>query len=118
MCDFGLTLEDLKNFRQLNSLTPGHPEYKHTLGVDATSGPLGQGIAMGVGMAIAEKKLASMFNKEDIDLIDHYTYILCGDGDLQEGVSYEALSLAGSLNLNKLIILYDSNNVTLDGPLY
>lgn len=117
VCDFGLTIDDLKNFRQLNSLTPGHPEYKHTLGVDATSGPLGQGIAMGVGMAIAEKKLASMFNKDDISLIDHYTYVLCGDGDLQEGVSYEALSLAGSLNLNKLIILYDSNNVTLDGPL-
>ena len=117
VCDFGVTMDDLKNFRQLNSLTPGHPEYKHTLGVDATSGPLGQGIAMGVGMAIAEKKLADMFNKEDINVIDHYTYVLCGDGDLQEGVSYEALSLAGSLNLNKLIILYDSNNITLDGPL-
>jgi len=116
-CDFGLTMDDLKNFRKLDSLTPGHPEYRHTLGVDATSGPLGQGIAMGVGMAMAEKKLASMFNKDDIKLIDHYTYVMCGDGDLQEGISQEAISLAGNLNLNKLIILYDSNNITLDGPL-
>ena len=117
VCDFGLTMDDLKNFRKLDSLTPGHPEYKHTLGVDATSGPLGQGIAMGVGMALAEKKLASMFNKDDIKLIDHYTYVMCGDGDLQEGISQEAISLAGNLNLNKLIVLYDSNSVTLDGPL-
>jgi len=117
VCDYGLTMDDLKSFRQLDSLTPGHPEYNHTLGVDATTGPLGQGIAMGVGMALAEKKLASLFNKDDIKLIDHYTYVLCGDGDLQEGISQEAISLAGNLNLNKLIILYDSNNVTLDGPL-
>lgn len=117
VCDFGLKIDDLKQFRQIGSLTPGHPEYNHTLGVDATSGPLGQGIAMAVGMALAEKKLASMFNKEDIKLVDHYTYVLCGDGDLQEGISQEAISLAGNLNLNKLIILYDSNNITLDGPL-
>ena len=117
VCDYGLTIDDLKQFRQWNSLTPGHPEYNHTLGVDATSGPLGQGIAMGVGMALAERKLADMFNKEDISLIDHYTYVVCGDGDLQEGISQEAISLAGNLNLNKLIILYDSNEITLDGPL-
>ena len=117
VCDYGLTIEELKQFRKLDSLTPGHPEYRHTLGVDATSGPLGQGIAMGVGMALAERKLANMFNKDDISLIDHYTYVLCGDGDLQEGISQEAISLAGNLNLNKLIVLYDSNEVTLDGPL-
>ena len=117
VCGFGLTIDDLKNFRKLDSLTPGHPEYRHTLGVDTTSGPLGQGIGMAVGMALAEKKLASMFNKEDMKLIDHYTYVMCGDGDLQEGISQEAISLAGNLNLNKLIILYDSNNITLDGPL-
>lgn len=117
VCDYSLSIDDLKDFRKLNSLTPGHPEYKHTLGVDASTGPLGQGIAMGVGMALAEKKLASMFNKEDYSLIDHYTYVLCGDGCLQEGISQEAISLAGNLNLNKLIILYDSNEITLDGPL-
>ena len=117
VCDYGLKIDDLKEFRQINSLTPGHPEFRHTLGVDATSGPLGQGIAMGVGMALAERKLADMFNKEDISLIDHYTYVMCGDGDLQEGISQEAISLAGNLCLNKLIILYDSNNITLDGPL-
>ena len=117
VCDYGVTMDDLRNFRKLGSLTPGHPEYKHTLGVDATSGPLGQGIAMAVGMALAEKKLANMFNKDDIKLIDHYTYVMCGDGDLQEGISQEAISMAGNLNLNKLIVLYDSNSVTLDGPL-
>ena len=117
VCDYGLKIDDLKQFRQITSLTPGHPEYKHTIGVDATSGPLGQGIAMAVGMALAEKKLADMFNKEDIKLIDHYTYVMCGDGDLQEGISQEAISLAGNLGLNKLIVLYDSNNITLDGPL-
>lgn len=117
VCDYGLTIDDLKNFRQLDSLTPGHPEYEFTKGVDASSGPLGQGVAMAVGMALAEKKLANMFNKEDLELINHYTYVLCGDGDLQEGISQEAISLAGNLNLNKLIILYDSNEITLDGPL-
>ena len=114
VCGYGLTIDDLKNFRKVNSLTPGHPEYKHTLGVDASSGPLGQGIAMGVGMAIAEKKLADLYNKEDIKIIDHYTYVMCGDGDLQEGVAQEAISLAGNLKLNKLIILYDSNNKFMD----
>lgn len=117
LCGYNISVEDLKSFRKLNSLTPGHPECDLTDGVDATSGPLGQGIPVGVGMAIAEKKLASLFNKEDIKLFDHYTYVLCGDGDMQEGVTQEAISLAGNLNLNKLIILYDANEVTLDGPL-
>jgi len=117
LCGYKITIDDLKNFRKLDSLTPGHPEYEMTEGVDATSGPLGQGIPMAVGMAIAERKLSSMFNKEDIKLFDHYTYVLCGDGDMQEGVTQEAISLAGNLNLNKLIVLYDANDVTLDGPL-
>lgn len=117
LCGYKITMNDLKSFRQINSLTPGHPECDVTDGIDATSGPLGQGIPMAVGMAIAEKKLANMFNKEDAKLFDHYTYVLCGDGDMQEGVTQEAISLAGNLNLNKLIILYDANDVTLDGPL-
>ena len=117
LCGYKISIDDLKNFRKLNSLTPGHPESDVTDGVDATSGPLGQGIPTGVGMALAERKLASMFNKEDIKLFDHYTYVLCGDGDMQEGVTQEAISLAGNLNLNKLIVLYDANDVTLDGPL-
>lgn len=117
LCGYDISMDDLKNFRKLDSLTPGHPEYGHTDGIDATSGPLGQGIPMAVGSAIAERKLASLFNKEDIKLFDHYTYVLCGDGDMQEGVTQEAISLAGNLNLNKLIIVYDANDVTLDGPL-
>ena len=112
---YGLKIEDLENFRQFDSLTPGHPEYKHTKGVEASTGPLGQGIAMGVGMAIAEKHLAALFNKDDNKLIDHMTYILCGDGCLQEGISNEASSLAGTLKLNKLVVLYDSNNITIEG---
>ncbi len=112
---YGLKIEDLENFRQFDSLTPGHPEYKHTKGVEASTGPLGQGIAMGVGMAIAEKHLAALFNKDDNELIDHMTYILCGDGCLQEGISNEASSLAGTLKLNKLVVLYDSNNITIEG---
>ena len=108
-----LNLDDVKNLRQLNSITPGHPEIT-TPFVDMATGPLGQGIASSVGMAIAERYLNSTYNK---DLINHYTYVLCGDGDLEEGISYEALSLASRLKLNKLIILYDSNNVTLDGRL-
>ena len=108
---FDVTIDDLKNFRQLNSHTPGHPEIEMTHGVDASSGPLGQ------GMAMAEKFLASQYNKENFDIIDHYTYVLCGDGDMQEGVTYEAASLAGHLSLGKLIVLYDANKVTLDGPL-
>lgn len=112
---FGLTIDDLKAFRQVDSLTPGHPEYKHTNGVECTTGPLGQGIAMAVGMAMAEEHLAAMYNKDDLKLIDHYTYVVCGDGDLMEGVALEAISLAGTLNLNKLIVLYDSNKITIEG---
>jgi len=112
---FDLKMDELKNFRQLGSKTPGHPEYGHTVGVEATTGPLGQGIAMGVGMAIAEKHLSARFNHHQIPVIDHYTYILCGDGCLQEGVAMEACSLAGRLKLNKYIILYDSNDIQLDG---
>ena len=111
---YGLTISDLQNFRQLGSKTPGHPEFKHTTGVECTTGPLGQGISMSVGMAMAEKHLAAMYNK-DIDIIDHYTYVLCGDGDLMEGISNEASSLAGTLELGKLIVLYDSNNITIEG---
>lgn len=114
---FDVTIDDLKNFRQLNSRTPGHPEIEMTHGVDASSGPLGQGIPIAAGMAMAEKFLASQYNKENFDIIDHYTYVLCGDGDMQEGVTYEAASLAGHLSLGKLIVLYDANKVTLDGPL-
>ena len=112
---YKISLEDMKKFRTFGN-TPGHPEYGHTDGVETTSGPLGQGIANAVGMAITEKKLSHTFNKADINLIDHYTYVLCGDGDLQEGVALEALSLAGHLKLNKLIILFDSNDIQLDGP--
>ena len=116
LAGYNLTMEDLKQFRQLNSLTPGHPEVFHTAGVDATTGPLGQGIAMGVGMAIAEKFLAAKYNRPELSVMDHYTYVLCGDGCLQEGVAVEACSLAGRLKLNKLVILYDSNDIQLDGP--
>jgi len=112
---YGLTIDDLKQFRQFNSLTPGHPEYGHTVGVEVTAGPLGQGIANGVGMALAERYLAAKFNKPDAKLVDHYTYVLHGDGCLMEGVSAEAASLAGTLGLGKLILLYDSNNITIEG---
>lgn len=112
---YNLKLDDLKQFRQLNSLTPGHPEYLHTDGIDATSGPLGQGIATAIGMAISESFLVSKLNKNK-EIINHYTYALCGDGDLQEGVTQEAMSLAGHLALEKLIVLYDSNDIQLDGP--
>lgn len=113
---YKVSLDDLKSFRQLGSLTPGHPEYKHTEGVDATSGPLGQGIAQAVGVAMAERATAAQY-KDGEKLINHYTYALCGDGCLQEGLSQEAISLAGHHRLNKLILIYDSNNVTLDGGL-
>ena len=116
LCEFGLTLDDLKAFRQLDSLTPGHPEFKHTKGVDATSGPLGQGIAQAVGMAMAEASIAANYENGH-ELMDHYTYVLCGDGCLQEGLSQEAISLAGHQKLNKLILIYDANQVTLDGAL-
>ncbi|PNP91963.1 transketolase [Listeria newyorkensis] len=114
---YDVSKEDLRNFRQKDSATPGHPEFGHTPGVDATTGPLGQGIAMGVGMAMSEAHLAGMFNKESHEVIDHHTYVLCGDGCLMEGISYEASSLAGHLQLGKLIVLYDSNDISLDGEL-
>lgn len=114
---YGLEMEDIKNFRQWDSKTPGHPEYGHTAGVEATTGPLGQGIAMSVGMAMAERHLAATYNKEGHEIVDHYTFALCGDGDLMEGVASEAISLAGHLQLEKLIVLYDSNDISLDGDL-
>ena len=113
---FDVSIEDLKNFRQLGSKLPGHPEVHHTDGVEATTGPLGQGIANGVGMAMAEAHLADTYNKEGFPIVDHHTYVLCSDGDLQEGISHEAASLAGHLKLGKLIMLYDSNDIQLDGP--
>ncbi|CAM3071981.1 transketolase [Filibacter tadaridae] len=114
---YGLPMDEIKNFRQWNSLTPGHPEYRHTVGVEATTGPLGQGIGMAVGMAMAEKHLAATYNQPEFEIIDHHTYALCGDGDLMEGVASEAISLAGHLQLNKLVVLYDSNDISLDGDL-
>lgn len=113
---FDIPMDELKRFRQLDSMTPGHPEYRHTPGVEATTGPLGQGIANAVGLAIAESYLRNTFNQEGFPVIDHDTYVLCGDGDLQEGVALEALSLAGHLGLNRLIVLFDSNDIQLDGP--
>lgn len=115
---YDLPMEEIKNFRQWGSKTPGHPEYGHTVGVEATTGPLGQGIGMAVGMAMAEKHLAATYNQPGLDIIDHYTYALCGDGDLMEGVAAEAISLAGHLQLDKLIVLYDSNDISLDGDLH
>lgn len=112
---YGLSMDDLKNFRQYNSLTPGHPEYRHTPGVECTTGPLGSGLAAGVGMAMAEEHLASIFNKPGYPIVDHYTFVECGDGDLMEGVAQEALSLCGTLALDKMIILYDSNRITIEG---
>ena len=112
---YGLTKEDLMQFRQLDSLTPGHPEYRHTKGVEATTGPLGAGMAMAVGMAMAEAHLAAKFNKDGFPVVDHYTYVLGGDGCMMEGISSEAFSLAGTLGLNKLIVLYDSNKISIEG---
>ncbi|TSB44833.1 transketolase [Alkalicoccobacillus porphyridii] len=113
---YQVTKDDLKSFRQWDSKTPGHPEVGHTDGVEATTGPLGQGIAMAVGMAMAEAHLAATYNRDHYNVVDHYTYALCGDGDLMEGVSQEAASLAGHLKLGKMIVLYDSNDISLDGP--
>ncbi|WP_314117713.1 transketolase [Peptostreptococcus stomatis] len=115
MFGYGLSLDDLKSFRQFGSLTPGHPEYKHTAGVESTTGPLGAGVSTAVGMAMAEAHLAAKFNKDRYPIVDHYTYALTGDGCLMEGVAYEALSLAGTLKLDKFIILYDSNKITIEG---
>lgn len=112
-----LELEELKQFRQWGSKTPGHPEFRHTDGVEVTTGPLGQGFAMSVGMALAEAHLGGKFNKDDINVVDHYTYVLASDGDLMEGISYEAASFAGHNQLDKLIVLYDSNDISLDGEL-
>ncbi|MGM1048441.1 MAG: transketolase [Bacillota bacterium] len=114
---YDLSIEDLKQFRQWGSKTPGHPEFGHTAGVDATTGPLGQGIAMAVGMAMAEAHMGAVYNKDNFKVVDHFTYGICGDGDLMEGVSAEAASMAGHLKLGKLIMLYDSNDISLDGEL-
>ena len=112
---YNLSLDDIKNFRQWGSLTPGHPEYKHTPGVEVTTGPLGQGVANAVGMAIAEVHLAARFNRNGHPLVDHHTYVMAGDGDMMEGVVSEACALAGHLRLGKLIVMYDDNQVTLAG---
>ena len=110
-----VSLEEVKNFRQWGSKTPGHPEFGHTKGIDATTGPLGQGISTAVGMALAERYLAAKYNKEGYELFDHYTYVICGDGDIMEGVASEASSFAAVQKLNKLVVLYDSNDICLDG---
>jgi transketolase len=112
---YDLSLDDLKLFRQIGSRTPGHPEYPITPGVEATTGPLGQGFAIGVGMAIAERFLAARFNKPGFPIVDHYTYAIVSDGDLMEGISHEAASLSGHLKLNKLIYLFDDNHITIEG---
>ena len=117
LAGYGLSMDEIKQFRQWGSKTPGHPEYGHTKGVEATTGPLGQGIAMAVGMAMAERHLAGVYNKDKFDIVDHYTYALCGDGDLMEGISSEAASLAAHLKLGRLVVLYDSNDISLDGDL-
>jgi len=116
LAGYKLTLDDLKSFRQWGSITPGHPEAGETDGVEVTTGPLGQGLSMAVGLAMAEKHLAAVYNKPGYDVVDHHTYALCGDGDLMEGVSHEACALAGTLGLGKLIVLYDDNLISLDGP--
>lgn len=114
---YNLSLDDLKDFRQLNSKTPGHPEYGHTPGVETTTGPLGQGLANAVGMALAERVLATHFNQDNFNLVDHYTYTFVGDGCLMEGISHEACSLAGTLGLGKLIVFYDNNGISIDGKI-
>ncbi|RIW28752.1 transketolase [Bacillus salacetis] len=114
---YDVSMDDLKQFRQWGSKTPGHPEYGHTPGVEATTGPLGQGLAMAVGMAMAERHLASVYNRDNYNVVDHYTYSICGDGDLMEGISSEAASLAAHLKLGRLVVMYDSNDISLDGDL-
>lgn len=113
---YDLSMEDIKDFRQLHSKTPGHPEFGETPGVDSTTGPLGQGVSMAVGNALAESYLAAKFNQDNFELVNHYTYALCGDGDLQEGITLESMAIAGRMKLNKLIVLFDSNDIQLDGP--
>ena len=115
LCGYKVSLDDLKNFRQHGSLTPGHPEFNHTPGVETTTGPLGQGLATGVGMAMAERSLAATFNRPGFEVVDHFTYGIVGDGDLMEGISHEAASLAGNLKLGKLIFLYDDNHISIEG---
>ena len=115
---YNVSIEDIKNFRQLGSITPGHPEYGKTDGVETSTGPLGQGIGNGVGFALAEAHLAAIFNKPDFPVVDHYTYVLCGDGCLEEGIGYEACSFAGTQKLGKLILLYDKNDVTIEGDIH
>ncbi|WP_066173256.1 transketolase [Bacillus marinisedimentorum] len=117
LAGYDVTMDDLKNFRQWGSRTPGHPEYGHTSGVEATTGPLGQGIAMAVGMAMAERHLAAKYNRGSYNVVDHFTYSICGDGDLMEGISGEAASYAGHMKLGRLVVLYDSNDISLDGQL-
>lgn len=115
LCGYDVSMDELKNFRQWNSITPGHPEFGHTPGVETTTGPLGQGFANAIGMAIAQEYLASLFNKDEIKILDHFIYGICSDGDLMEGVSHEAASLAGHLKLGKIIFFYDDNGITIDG---
>lgn len=117
LAGYKVSIDDIKNFRQIGSLTPGHPEFGHTDGVDCTSGPLGQGMAHAVGMAMAELYLRNKYNKDGFNIIDHYTYVLCGDGDIEEGITQEVINIAGLYKLNKLIVIYDNNDVTLDGNL-